>query len=88
MSPIDRYREILEQNGRRMTRERRTIVETALGFLRAFTVDELMAELRRKGCRVGRSTVYRTLQHLVHTRFLCRFSRLDTFLPLTGRITW
>ena len=77
MSPIDRYREILEQSGRRMTRERRAIAETALEFLRAFSIDELLQELKNKGYDASRSAVYRTLQHLVQPAF-CAGSRGST----------
>jgi Fur family transcriptional regulator, ferric uptake regulator len=67
----------LRERGLRLTRERRRILEAALGHRGHFDADGLLAALRRGGAGVSRATVYRTLAHLVASGLLRRYDLGD-----------
>lgn len=72
LSPLDRFEEFLQSRGKRVTRQRRIIVEHVFARHDHFDADELMANLHRDvGARqVSRPTVYRTLAELVEAGLL------------------
>ena len=78
--PIDRFAQFLQGRGKRLTNQRRLIVETVFSHHGHFDADELMehlAELIAKR-KVSRPTVYRTLTELVEAGMLRK-------MPLGGR---
>jgi Fur family ferric uptake transcriptional regulator len=65
-TPRQRFEEFLQSRGKRITQPRRTIIEQVFSHHEHFDADELLAQLRTsgQGRKVGRATVYRTLQEL------------------------
>ena len=55
-----------------ITAQRRAMVSTVMAQNRRFTADDLLAELRQQGLAVGRATVFRTLDLLVHLGYVGR----------------
>ena len=73
---------ILAQHGYRLTAPRAAIVDAMLTHSRPFTAEQLVAELRGKvkdssGPRIGRATVYRTLEILAAIDVLTRLIQPD-----------
>ena len=66
MTPRERFEEFLQARGKRITRQRRAIVEHVTAHHEHFDAEQLLAELRGspEGSRVSRPTVYRTLSVL------------------------
>jgi Fur family transcriptional regulator, ferric uptake regulator len=65
VQPIERFARYLSQNGLKMTRERRVILDHVLSVRGHFDVDDLLARLRRAGHAVSRATLYRNLPRLI-----------------------
>jgi Fur family ferric uptake transcriptional regulator len=65
-SPQQRFEEFLQSRGKRVTQQRRTIIDQVFSHHEHFDADELLAQLRKAGGRhnVSRPTVYRTLAEL------------------------
>ncbi len=78
--PLERFREFLEPRGKRITRQRRLIVETIFSHHDHFDADELMEHLQESiaGRKLSRPTIYRTLAELVEAGLLKK-------MPLSGR---
>ncbi|HEX4148306.1 MAG TPA: transcriptional repressor, partial [Pirellulales bacterium] len=72
LSPLERFEEFLQSRGKRVTRQRRIIVEQVFARHDHFDADDLLANLQRVvGARqVSRPTVYRTLAELVECGLL------------------
>ena len=72
LSPVERFEEFLQSRGKRVTRQRRIIVEQVFARHDHFDADDLLANLQRVvGARqVSRPTVYRTLAELVEAGLL------------------
>lgn len=62
----------LREQGLRLTRERRAVLDWALRDPGHFDAEQLCDALRREGLRVSRATVYRTLASLVDAGVLRR----------------
>lgn len=77
MSTIEQALHILQESGHRVTAPRRAVVEAVQQQDRAFTADELVRWLAGHGDAVGRATVFRTLDVLVHSGVLDRLHRPD-----------
>jgi Fur family transcriptional regulator, ferric uptake regulator len=77
VSPTDKFREYLATRGKRLTRERETIVEEVFATHEHFDTDQLVGRLgsRTDGKRVSRATVYRTLLDLVEAGLLRKVAR-------------
>jgi Fur family ferric uptake transcriptional regulator len=60
----------LASQKRRLTRQRRAIINTIFGTRKHFTADQLLAWARRRDPSVSRATVYRTLSLLVRSGWL------------------
>jgi len=63
----DAFREFLESKGMRATPERQAILAEVFAEHEHFDVEELIMRLRRKGQRLSRASVYRTLSLLVES---------------------
>src|ERR1700738_1939120 len=72
LSPLERFEEFLQSRGKRVTKQRRTIVEQVFASHDHFEADNLLAQLQKGvGSRqVSRPTVYRTLAELVDSGLL------------------
>ena len=76
LSPIERFEEFLQSRGKRMTQQRRWLVETVFKRHEHFEADDLVEELSfgKAENRVSRPTVYRGLQELVEAGLLRKLS--------------
>jgi Fur family ferric uptake transcriptional regulator len=72
LSPLERFEEYLQSRAKRVTRQRRMIVEQIFSRHDHFDADHLLADLQRTlgQRRVSRPTVYRTLTELVDAGLL------------------
>jgi Fur family ferric uptake transcriptional regulator len=77
VSPLDKFREYLRRNGKRLTRERTIVVEEVFSDHEHFDSDQLVGRLsqQREARRVSRSTVYRTLAEMVDAGLLRKVAR-------------
>jgi Fur family ferric uptake transcriptional regulator len=73
---VREFAHYLERKGLKNTPERRAIVTEVLGIVEHFDPEDLQARLRRKGTRISRATIYRTLEHLINSG-LVRKTSLD-----------
>ena len=75
-SPVERFEEYLESRGKRVTQQRRTVVETVFSRHEHFEADDLVAEFNQmEGEKaVSRPTVYRTINEMVEAGLLRRIS--------------
>jgi Fur family ferric uptake transcriptional regulator len=71
-TPMERFEEFLQSRGKRVTQQRRTLVEFIFDRHQHFDAEDLLAELARASGdeRVSRPTVYRTLAELVDAGLL------------------
>jgi Fur family transcriptional regulator, ferric uptake regulator len=72
LTPIARFEEFLQSRGKRITVQRRIIVQQVARRHEHFDADQLLADLARLGGRtkVSRPTVYRTLAEMVDAGLL------------------
>ena len=82
LSPIDRFQEFLESRGKRITTQKRILVETIFSRHDHFEADELVAELTQKegAAKVSRPTVYRCLAELESAGLLRKIDLPDRTL--------
>jgi len=73
---LARFGTYLERQGLKNTPERRAIVKEVVAIVEHFDPEVLQTRLRRKGTRVSRATIYRTLEHLINSG-LVRKTSLD-----------
>ena len=76
LSPQERFEEYLQSRGKRITHQRRALVEFIFERHDHFDADELIAGLptRPGGDKISRPTVYRTLNELVEAGLLRKMS--------------
>ena len=72
LAPRERFEEFLQSKGKRITQQRRIIVDQVFRRHDHFDAEDLMAQLGgvTEGRRVSRPTVYRTLSELVDSGLL------------------
>ncbi len=70
LTPVERFEEFLKSRGKRITQQRRMIVEEVFTQHDHFNADELGDLLQKAGRDVSRPTVYRTLTELVEAGLL------------------
>ena len=72
LSPAEQFGQFLQGRGKRITRQRRLIVETVFSHHDHFDADELIEHLQELIAqrKVSRPTVYRTLSELVEAGML------------------
>jgi len=75
----DQVEKVLSTHGYRLTSPRAAVVEAVLRHTRPFTAEQLVAELSEDaaGPRIGRATVYRTLEVLAAIDVLTRIVQPD-----------
>ncbi|QDU88148.1 Ferric uptake regulation protein [Pirellulimonas nuda] len=80
LSPQERFDEYLQSRGKRITQQRRVLVEHVFSRHEHFDADELMDALSKStakqagGAQVSRATVYRGLEELVEAGLLRKMS--------------
>lgn len=74
LTPTERFEEFLKSRGKRVTQQRRMIVEDVFAQHDHFNADELCDVLQKAGRDVSRPTVYRTLNELVEAGLLRRMT--------------
>ena len=72
LSPLERFEEFLQSRGKRVTQQRRMLVERVFSHHEHFDAEQLLEQLRKHsgGHAVSRPTVYRTLAELVDAGLL------------------
>lgn len=72
LSPQERFSEFLQARGKRVTRQRRVIVDHVARRHEHFDAEQLLADLRGTpaGARASRPTIYRTLAEMVEAGLL------------------
>ncbi len=72
LSPMERFEEFLQSRGKRITQQRRVIVEEVFRQHEHFDADHVISQLTQivGSRRVSRPTVYRTLSELVDAGLL------------------
>jgi Fur family ferric uptake transcriptional regulator len=72
LSPQERFEEFLQARGKRVTRQRRVIVDYVASSHEHFDAEQLLANLRGTpaGAAASRPTVYRTLAEMVEAGLL------------------
>ena len=72
LPPAERFSQFLQRHGKRITRQRRVIVETVFSHHDHFDAEELIEHLQELIAqrKVSRPTVYRTLAELVEAGML------------------
>jgi Fur family ferric uptake transcriptional regulator len=68
----DRFAGFLQQQGLKMTNERRALVREIFATHYHFEADELLAKMKEKDVKISRATVYRTLELLVKSGMVRR----------------
>jgi Fur family ferric uptake transcriptional regulator len=74
---LDQTLKLLQDHGYRMTSPRRTIAETVLDFEHAFSAEDVVRRVDEVDPKVGRATVFRTLDVLAQIGILDRLHRPD-----------
>jgi len=67
---LDRFERFLHEKDLRLTEARAAIVEAALSREGHYPIEDLIADLRRRGIRGSKATVYRTLPLLAEAGIL------------------
>ena len=62
---MDRFQHLLQETGLKYTYERRCIYEEVQGLKEHFDADSLYEKFKKKGMRISRDTVYRTIPLLL-----------------------
>src|SRR5262245_54384378 len=72
LTPLARFEEYLQARGKRITQQRRFLVDQIARRHEHFDADQLLLELSRKpaGRKVSRPTIYRTLSEMVDAGLL------------------
>lgn len=65
MTYVHLFRRYLREQGLPVTQQRESIAEIVFGAEQHLSVDDIEARLRDRGERIGKATVYRTLEMLV-----------------------
>ena len=83
LSPQERFEEYLQSRGKRITQQRRALVDYIFERHDHFDADELIDSLGRRddGDKISRPTVYRTLNELVEAGLLRK-------MTLSGRAVY
>lgn len=78
LTPSDRFQEFLESRGKRLTAQKRSLIETVFSRHEHFEADELVLELaaRTGASKVSRPTVYRCLAELEEAGLLRKIQLL------------
>jgi Fur family ferric uptake transcriptional regulator len=65
MSFVHLFRRYLRDNGLPVTQQREAIADVVFGSAKHLSVEDIEEQLRERGERIGKATIYRTLEMLV-----------------------
>ena len=66
-SELDKFKEYLKTRGLTFTTERRQILDAVFSIAGHFDVDQLYDELKKRGTRISRATIYRCIPLLIES---------------------
>lgn len=72
-NPKQYFTDFLKRNNCRVTPERFKVLDAVLKHRGHFEADELFMEMRKRGVRVSRATVYSTLETLTGSGMIARY---------------
>jgi Fur family transcriptional regulator, ferric uptake regulator len=61
------FRRYLRQHGLPVTQQREVVADVVFGSTAHLSVEEIEAELKKRGERIGKATIYRTMEILVRS---------------------
>lgn len=64
---IHLFRRYLRQQGLPVTQQREVVADVVFGSAEHLSVEEIEAELKKRGERIGKATIYRTMEILVRS---------------------
>lgn len=64
------FRRFLKRKGLKFTTERALVLDAVLQQNGVFEADQLLAQMRDRGHRVSKATIYRTLKHLMEAKII------------------
>jgi Fur family ferric uptake transcriptional regulator len=67
MPYVHLFRRYLKDQGLPVTHQREAVARVVFGSLEHLSVEEIEADLRARGERIGKATIYRTLEQLVRS---------------------
>jgi len=71
------FKEFLEKKGLKFTKERVAILKEVFSNHGHFDLDDLLIKMRRKGVRVSKASIYRTLPLLLECGLVEQVERVD-----------
>lgn len=71
------FKEFLERKGLKLTKERRAILAEMLSFHGHFDPEEILIRLRKRGSRVSKASIYRTIHLLVENGLIEKVIKND-----------
>ncbi|HVR43791.1 MAG TPA: transcriptional repressor [Thermoanaerobaculia bacterium] len=69
---VDRFQDYLQEQGLKLTNERRALVREIFSTHYHFDADELLFKLKDKNVKISRATIYRSLELLVKSGMVRR----------------
>lgn len=79
MAFVHLFRRYLREQGLPVTQQREAIAELVFSSSEHLSVEEIEAKLRRRGERIGKATIYRTLEMLVRSGLVAERDFEDGF---------
>jgi Fur family ferric uptake transcriptional regulator len=88
LESVERFKELLIRKKLKYTWERQTICEEIIGLDRHFDADSLYERFKRRGLRISRDTVYRTIPLLLESGVIQKSAgrTVRQFFERTGRL--
>lgn len=71
------FKEFLEKKGLKFTKERAVILKEVFSYHGHFDPDELLIKMRKKGLRVSKASIYRTLPLLLESGLIEEVEKID-----------
>jgi len=77
MKEIEKFREYLRTRGLKLTKEREVIAGELLSSRGHFDIDEFYINMKKKGLKVSKASVYRTLPLLLESGLIKQVEKTD-----------
>ncbi len=71
------FKEFLRRKGLRLTKERKAVLREVFSFHGHFDPEELLIRLRKKGSRVSKASIYRTIPLLLESGLIEEVIKVD-----------
>ena len=85
--PLRLFRRYLKEQGLPVTRQREAIAQVVFSTDGHLSVEEIETTLREKGNRIGKATIYRTLDLLVRSRLVVEHDFGEGFKRYENRLS-